>query len=203
MKSGAMKLCKTLNAPASQPNNVCPVSRSRTYLPNSIVSPVTPSTQKLIAVVQWTVRSTMPNRLPREGREHVADAFLAPPGAETSRVHEAVEAKHMSQRRNDRLQRLAALSGGDQRRQDRRHKPRALQHDLPRSQTVQHRFLDTLTELVARLPHRWTEPVIDDSLAIVPEHAYCDFSDALRNSRWCTVAALRSARQRLARSGGG
>jgi len=127
MKSGAMKLCKTLNAPASQPNNVCPVSRSRTYLPNSIVSPVTPSTQKLIAVVQWTVRSTMPNRLPREGREHVADAFLAPPGAEASRVHEAVEAKHMSQRRNDRLQRLAALSGGDQRRQDRRHKPRALQ----------------------------------------------------------------------------
>jgi len=141
--------------------------------------------------------------LPREGREHVADALLAPPGAETSRVHEAVEAKHMSQRRNDRLQRLAALSGGDQRRQDRRHKPRALQHDLPRSQTVQHRFLDTLTELVARLPHRWTEPVIDDSLAIVPEHAYCDFSDALRNSRWCTVAALRSARQWLARSGGG
>ena len=67
---------------------------------------------------------------------------------------------------------LAALGSGDQRRQNWRQKPRALQHDLPGSQTVQHRFLDTLTARSSwPLPAPFDAIRDDDSLERLPERA--------------------------------
>jgi hypothetical protein len=56
-KSGPTKLCVVLSSQVSQPNSCPPRIGSRKNLPNDMTAPDTARITKVIAVVQWMVRS--------------------------------------------------------------------------------------------------------------------------------------------------